>query len=124
MRKGGYYVNNTLLGEVDKWTGRRVNKLIAKKDRVTSVVDKETSGRVNELIVKKDRVTRGRVDKETSWRVNELIVKEDKVTGEQVDKLDEWTSERVDCEGRQSNSGTGVSTYNIWGEKALKKARD
>jgi len=79
MRKGGYYVNNTLLGEVDKWTGRRVNKLIAKKDRVT----------------------RGRVDKETSWRVNELIVKEDKVTGEQ-----------------------GVSTYNIWGEKGLKKARD
>ena len=47
MRKGGYYVNNTLLGEVDKWTGRRVNK----------------------LIVKKDRVTRGRVDKWTSRQV-------------------------------------------------------
>ena len=35
MRKGGYYVNNTLLGEVDKETSGRVNKLIAKKDRVT-----------------------------------------------------------------------------------------
>ena len=79
MRKGGYYVNNTLLGEVDKGTGRRVNKLIAKKDRVTR---------------------------------------------EQVDKLDEWTSERVDCEERQSNRGTGVRTYNIWGEKGLKKARE
>ena len=63
MRKGGYYVNNTLLGEVDKGTGRRVNKLIVKKDRVTREVDKETSWRVNELIVKKDRVTRERVDK-------------------------------------------------------------
>ena len=63
MRKGGYYVNNTLLGEVDKGTGRRVNKLIAKKDRITREVDKGTGGRVNELIVKKDRVTRGRVDK-------------------------------------------------------------
>ena len=61
MRKGGYYVNNTLLGEVNKGTGRQVNK----------------------LIVEEDKVTRGRVDKETSWRVNELIVKEDKVTGEQ-----------------------------------------
>ena len=60
MRGGGYYVNNTLLGEVDKWTGGRVNKLIVKKDRVTREVDKGTS-----------------------WRVNELIVKEDKVTGEQ-----------------------------------------
>lgn len=79
MRKGGYYVNNTLLGEVDKGTGRRVN---------------------------------------------ELIVKEDKVTRERVDKLDEWTSKQVNCEGRQSNRGTGVSTYNIWGEKGLKKARD
>lgn len=67
MRKGGYYVNNTLLGEVDKWTGRRVNK----------------------LIVKKDRVTRGQVDKWTSGQVNKLIVEEDKVTREQVDKLDE-----------------------------------
>nr|WP_314662641.1 hypothetical protein [uncultured Prevotella sp.] len=56
MRKGGYYVNNTLLGQVDKGTSGRVNKLI----------------------------------------VNELIVKEDKVTREQVD-----------CEGRQSNRGTG-----------------
>ena len=63
MRKGGYYVNNTLLGEVDKWTGRRVNKLIVKKDRVTREVDKGTSGRVNELIVKEDRVTREQVDK-------------------------------------------------------------
>ena len=62
MRKGGYYVNNTLLREVDKGTSRRVNKLIAKKDRVTREVDKGTSGQVNELIVKKDRVTRGRVD--------------------------------------------------------------
>lgn len=79
MRKGGYYVNNTLLGEVDKGTGRRVN---------------------------------------------ELIVKEDKVTRERVDKLDEWTSKQVNCGGRQSNSGTGISTYNIWGEKGLKKARD
>ena len=43
MRMGGYYVNNTLLGEVDKGTGGRVNKLIAKKDRVTREVDKETS---------------------------------------------------------------------------------
>ena len=101
MRKGGYYVNNTLLGEVDKGTGRRVNKLIAKEDRVTREVDKETS-----------------------WRVNKLIAKKDRVTREQVDKLDELTSEQVDCEGRQSNRGTGVSTYNIWGEKGLKKARD
>ena len=77
MRKGGYYVNNTLLGEVDKGTGRRVNKLIAKKDRVTR---------------------------------------------EQVDKLDELTSEQVDCEGRQSKRGTGVSTYNIWGEKGVRRA--
>lgn len=56
--------------------------------------------------------------------MNKLIVEEDKVTRGQVDKLDEWTSERVDCEERQSNRGTGVSTYNIWGEKGLKKARD
>lgn len=51
-------------------------------------------------------------------------MKEDKVTREQVDKLDEWTREQVDCEGRQSNREQGVSTYNIWGEKGLKKARD
>ncbi|WP_315347953.1 hypothetical protein [Prevotella melaninogenica] len=51
-------------------------------------------------------------------------MKEDKVTGERVDKLDELTSERVDCEERQSNRGTGVSTYNIWDEKELEKARD
>ena len=56
MRKGGYYVNNTLLGE---------------------------SGQGNE-----------------------------------------WTGEQVNCGGRQSNRGTEVSTYNIWGEKGLKKARD
>ena len=48
--------------------------------------------------------------------MNELIVKEDKVTRERVDKLDELTSEQVNCGGRQSNRGTGVSTYNIWGE--------
>lgn len=69
MRKGGYYVNNTLLGEVDKWTGGRVNKLIVKKDRVTR-------GRV-------DKWTSERVDKWTSGQVNELIAKKDKVTGEQ-----------------------------------------
>ena len=40
----------------------------------------------------------GRVNK---LIVNELIAKEDKVTGEQE-----------------------ISTYNIWGEKGLKKARD
>ena len=56
--------------------------------------------------------------------MNKLIVKEDKVTGEQVDKLDELTSKQVNSKGRQSNRGTGVSTYNIWGEKGLKKARD
>ena len=56
--------------------------------------------------------------------MNKLIVKEDKVTRGQGDKLDELTSEQVDCEERQSNRGTGVSTYNIWGEKGLKKARD
>ena len=67
MRKGGYYVNNTLLGEVDKWTSGRVNKLIVKKDRVTREVNKGTSGRVNKLIAKKDRVTRARVDEWTSW---------------------------------------------------------
>ena len=60
---------------------------------------------MNKLIVEEDKVTR-EVDKETSGRVNKLIVneliaKKDKVTG-----------------------GTGVSTYNIWGEKGLKKARD
>ena len=87
-------------------------------------MDKWTGRRVNELIVKKDRVTRGQVDKWTSGQVNKLIVEEDRVTREQVDKLDEWTSERVNCEERQSNRGTGVSTYNIWGEKGLKKARD
>ncbi len=87
------------MGEVDKGTSRRVNKLIATKDRVTrGRVDKGTSGRVNKLIAKKDRVTRGRVD--------------------------EWTGKRVDCEGRQSNRGTEVGTYNIWGEKGLKKTRD
>lgn len=51
MRKGGYYVNNTLLGEVDKWTGRRVNELIVKKDRVTGEqvdkLDELTSEQVN-----------------------------------------------------------------------------
>lgn len=35
MRKGGYYVNNTLLGEVDKWTSGQVNKLIVEEDKVT-----------------------------------------------------------------------------------------
>lgn len=63
MRKGGYYVNNTLLGEVDKGTGRRVNKLIVKKDRVTREVDKGTSGQVNKLIVEEDKVTREQVNK-------------------------------------------------------------
>ena len=66
MRKGGYYVNNTLLrasGQVNKQTSKQVDC-------------EERQG-------------------------NKLIVKEDKVTGEQ-----------------------GVSTYNIWGEKGLKKARD
>ena len=53
---------------------------------------------MNELIVKEDKVTRERVNK---LIVNELIAKENKVTGEQ-----------------------GVSTYNIWDEKELKKARD
>lgn len=68
MRKGGYYVNNTLLREVDKGTSRRVNKLIATKDRVTrGRVDKGTSWRVNKLIVEEDKVTRGRVDEWTSW---------------------------------------------------------
>lgn len=59
-------------------------------------------------------------------------------------QVNEWTGEQVNCEGRQSNKGTsgrvnklivneliakedkvtgeqGVSTYNIWGEKGLKK---
>ena len=105
MRKGGYYVNNTLLGEsgqVNGWTSKQVDC----KERQGN---KGTSGQVNEW---------------TSGQVNKLIVEEDKVTRGQVDKLDEWTSERVDCEERQSNRGTGVSTYNIWGEKGLKKARD
>ena len=56
--------------------------------------------------------------------MNKLIVEEDKVTREQVDKLDEQTREKDDSGGIQSNRGTGVSTYNIWGEKGLKKARD
>ena len=56
--------------------------------------------------------------------MNKLIAKKDKVTREQVDKVDEMTSKQVDCEGRQRNRGTGVSTYNIWGEKGLKKTRD
>jgi len=47
------------------------------------------------------------VDKGTSEQVNELIAKKDRVTREQVDKLDELTSEQVNCEGRQSNRGTG-----------------
>ena len=59
-----------------------------------------------------------------SEQVNKLIAKKDRVTREQVDKLDELTSKRVDCEERQSNRGTGVSTYNIWDEKGLKKVRD
>lgn len=63
MRKGGYYVNNTLLGEVDKGTSGRVNELIVKKDRVTREVDKGTSGQVNKLIVEEDKVTREQVDK-------------------------------------------------------------
>ena len=97
MRKGGYYVNNTLLrvsGQVNGWTSEQVN----------------CEGRQS--------------NKGTSGQVNKLIVKEDKVTREQVDKLDELTSKQVDCEERQSNRGTGGSTYNIWGEKGLKKARD
>ena len=61
---------------------------------------------MNKLIAKKDRVTR-EVDKGTSEQVNELIAKKDRVTREQVDKLDELTSEQVNCEGRQSNRGTG-----------------
>ena len=67
MRKGGYYVNNTLFGEVDKgsWQGNEL-----------------TSEQVKKLIVRKDRVTR-EVNKETSWRVNELIVEEVKITEEQ-----------------------------------------
>lgn len=48
--------------------------------------------------------------------------------------MNEWTSKQVDCEERQGNKliveedkvteEQGVSTYNIWGEKGLKKARD
>ena len=71
-----------------------------------------------------------------------MIVKEDRGTREQVDKLDELTSKQVNCEERQSNKGTSgrvnkliakkdkvtgeqeVSTYNIWEEKGLKKARN
>ena len=43
-----------------------MNKLIVEEDKVTrGRVNKETSGRVNKLIAKKDRVTR-EVDKGTS----------------------------------------------------------
>ena len=79
MRKGGYYVNNTLLrasGQVNGWTSEQVNS----KERQSN---KGASGRGNKLIVKEDRVTRGRVDKKTSGRGNKLIAKKDKVTGEQ-----------------------------------------
>lgn len=102
MRKGGYYVNNTLLGEsgqVNGWTSKQVDC----KERQGN---KGTSGQVNEW---------------TGEQVNCGGRQSNKGTGGQGDEL---TSEQVDCEGRQSNSGTGVSTYNIWGEKGLKKARD
>lgn len=58
MRKGGYYVNNTLLrasGQVNGWTSEQVNS----KERQSN---KGASGRVNKLIAKEDRVTRERVD--------------------------------------------------------------
>ena len=61
MRKGGYYVNNTLLGgsgQVNEWTGEQVNCGGRQSN-------KGTSWRVNKLIV------------------NKLIAKKDKVTGEQ-----------------------------------------
>ena len=80
-----------------KWASRRVNKLLAREDKVTDEqvfseqVDKLTSGRVNELLVREDKVTdelvfSEQVDKLTSGRVNELLVREDKVTGEQVNR--------------------------------------
>ena len=56
MRKGGYYVNNTLLrasGQVNGWTSEQV-------DCEGRQSNKGTSGqvrRVNELIVKEDKVT-------------------------------------------------------------------
>ena len=58
------------------------------------------------MLGKKDIVPR-EVDQGTREEVNELIAKKDRVTREQVDKLDELTSEQVNCEGRQSNRGTG-----------------
>ena len=51
--------------------------------------------------------------------MNKLIVKEDKVTREQVDKLDKLIVKEDKVTREQ-----GVSTYNVWGEKGLKKARD
>ena len=53
MRKGGYYVNNTLLrasGQVNGWTSKQVNS----KERQSN---KGTSGRGNKLIAKEDKVT-------------------------------------------------------------------
>ena len=41
MRKGGYYVNNTLLGEVNEWTSKQV-------DCEERQSNKGTSGQVNE----------------------------------------------------------------------------
>ena len=57
----------------------------------------QVNGWTSEQVNSKERQS----NKGTSGQVNELIAKKDKVTGEQ-----------------------GVSTYNIWGEKGLKKARD
>ena len=67
-------------------------------------------------------------NKGASGQVNEWTSKqvncEERQNNEGSRQGNEWTSEQVNCKGRQSNRRTGVSTYNIWGEKGLKKARD
>ena len=50
-------------------------------------------------------------------------MKEDKVTRERVDKLDELTSEQVDCEGRQSNRGTGGKGLLYMGREGTEKSK-
>ena len=44
-------------GQVDELTGRRVNKLYARRDRGMWQVDRRTSGQGNMLLVVEDRVT-------------------------------------------------------------------
>lgn len=77
MRKGGYYVNNTLLkasGQVNGWTSKQVNCEERQSNEGSRQGNEWTSKQVN---------CEERQSNKGSRQGNELIVKEDKVTGEQ-----------------------------------------